>query len=212
MARGDGEKELENGRLSRRTNERRLIPSGLIAVPGQSLRMGRKTFDEFYTDFARYSAEIGYSDEALTPLLENVISDELAGRVIGLFRPSDYYDLVDFYREIDYQMCDHDKRTANRLRNFRPVPQPDRLKTTRPTTDTSTKPEGYRPNATERMLLSQHGRCYKCGEHGHRISKCKKPQIKEIPRLSERPQNKLHKATIDLDDDDDDKTIVEGKE
>jgi len=178
----------------------------------RTLRMGRKTFDDFYTDFARCAAEIGYSDDAVTPLLENAISDELAGQVIGLSKPSDYYDLVDFYREVDHQMRDYDKRVANRARSSRPASQTDRSRTARPTTDTNTRPEGYRPNATERALLAQHGRCYKCGEHGHRIGECRNPQMKEMPRLSARPQNKLNKATVGSDDDDDDKTIVEGKE
>ena len=82
----------------------------------RTLRMGRNTFDEFYTDFARCATEIGYTDDALIPLLENAISDELAGQVIGLRKPSDYYDLVDFNREIDHQLRDHEKRTANRAR------------------------------------------------------------------------------------------------
>lgn len=175
----------------------------------RTLRMGRKAFDDFYTDFARCAAEIGYSDDALIPLLENAISDELAGRIIGLQKPSDYYDLVDFYREIDYQMRDHDKRVTSRARSFKPALQSDRPRTTRPTADTSNKPEGYRPNATERGLLAQHGRCYKCGEHGHRIGECKNPQMREMPRLTARPQNKLNKTTVDSDDDE---TIVEGKE
>lgn len=46
----------------------------------RTLRMGRKTFGGFYADFARCATEIGYTDDALIPLLENAISDELAGR------------------------------------------------------------------------------------------------------------------------------------
>ena len=78
----------------------------------RTLRMGKKTFDDFYVDFARCAAEIGYSDDALIPLLENAISDELTDRVIGLQKPADYYDLVDFYREIDQQVRDHGTQSA----------------------------------------------------------------------------------------------------
>lgn len=170
----------------------------------RTLRMGKKTFDDFYANFARCAAEIGYTDDALVPLLENAISDELARQVIGLQKPFDYYDLVDFYREIDHQLRDYDKRTSNRFNSSRPT---DRARTARTTATTDSKPEGYRPNATERTLLAQHGRCYKCGEHGHRIGECKNPQMKEMPRLSARPRNNVNKATLDSDDDE---TIVEG--
>ncbi|TQV90502.1 retrovirus polyprotein [Cordyceps javanica] len=44
----------------------------------RTLRMGRKTFDDFYADFARCAAEIGYADDAMIPLLENAISDDLS--------------------------------------------------------------------------------------------------------------------------------------
>lgn len=175
----------------------------------RTLKMNKRHFDDFFADFARCTAEIGYSDDALVPLLENAISDELAGQVIGLKKPSDYYELIDFYRDIDHQMRDHEKRMANRTRNPRPAQQLDRPRTTRPTGETTTRPEGHRPTAAERTLLAQHGRCYKCGEHGHRIGECKNPQMKEMPRLPTRPQNKLNEATVDSDDD---KTVVEGKE
>jgi len=89
------------------------------------LRIGRRPFDDFYTDFARCAAEIGYSEDALIPLLENAISDELVGKVIGLQKPSDYYDLVDFYREIDHQIREHDRRVSSRLRASRPAPSTD---------------------------------------------------------------------------------------
>lgn len=175
----------------------------------RTLKMGKRPFDDFYEEFARCAAEIGYSDDALTPLLENAISDELARQIIGLQKPTDYYDLVDFYREIDHQMRDVDKRVFNRTRNARPTPPTDRTRTTRTPAVTSARVEGYIPTAAERALLSQHGRCYKCGEHGHRIGECRNPQMKEMPRLSARPQNKLNKATVDSDDDE---TVVEGKE
>jgi hypothetical protein len=175
----------------------------------RTLKMGRRPFDDFYTDFARCAAEIGYADDALIPLLGNAISDELVGKVIGLQKPSDYYDLVDFYREIDHQMREHDRRVSNRLRASRPAPSTDQTKTLRLTPGGTFRPEGYRPNPAERALLAQHGRCYKCGEHGHRIGDCTKPQMKEMPRLSARSTNKLNKATVDSDDDE---TVVEGKE
>jgi len=81
--------------------------------------MGRRTFDDFCADFARCAAEIGYADDALIPLLENALSDELALQVIGLQKPLDYYDLVDFYREIDHQMREYDKRASNRFKGPR---------------------------------------------------------------------------------------------
>lgn len=175
----------------------------------RTLKMGKKPFDDFYTDFARCAAEIGHSDDALMPLLENAISDELAGKVIGLQKPSDYYDLVDFYREIDHQMREHDKRVSSRLRASRPAAPTDQTRSPRSALDGPLRQGGYRPNPTERALLAQHGRCYKCGEHGHRIGDCVNPQMKEMPRLSPRPSNKLNEASLNSDDDE---TVVEGKE
>lgn len=175
----------------------------------RTLKMGRRPFDDFYTDFARCAAEIGHSDDALIPLLENAISDELVGKVIGLQKPSDYYDLVDFYREVDHQMREHDKRVSSRLRASRPAPAVDQTRTSRSTPGGPLQPGGYRPNPSERALLAQHGRCYKCGEHGHRIGDCTKPQMKEMPRLFPRASNKLNEAKLDSDDDE---TVVEGKE
>ena len=175
----------------------------------RTLKMGRRSFDDFYTDFARCAAEIGHSDDALIPLLENAISDELVGKVIGLQKPSDYYDLVDFYREIDHQMREHDKRVSSRLRTSRFAPSTDQTKISRSNPNGAFKSEGYRPNPAERALLAQHGRCYKCGEHGHRIGDCTKPQMQEMPRLFARTANKLNKVTVDSDDDE---TVVEGKE
>jgi hypothetical protein len=174
----------------------------------RSLRMGRRPFDDFYADFARCAAEIGYSDDALVPLLENAISDDLARQVIGLQKPSDYYDLVDFYREIDHQIRDYDKRVSNRIKGPRLTPPTERFRPTRTIPATSPRPEGYIPTAEDRALLAQHGRCYKCGEHGHRIGDCTKQQMKEMPRLSARATNRVNKTTVDSDDDD---TIVEGK-
>jgi hypothetical protein len=170
--------------------------------------MGRRPFDDFCTDFARCAAEIGHSDDALIPLLENAISDELVGKVIGLQKPSDYYDLVDFYCEIDHQMREHDRRVSSRLRASRSAPSTDQTKISRSTPDRTFRPEGYRPNPAERALLAQHGRCYKCGEHGHRIGDCTNSQMKEMPRLPARFASKLNKATVDSDDDE---TVVEGR-
>lgn len=48
------------------------------------LRMGNKTFDDFYTDFVCCAAEVGYVEDVMIPLLENAISNELARQVIGL--------------------------------------------------------------------------------------------------------------------------------
>jgi hypothetical protein len=174
-----------------------------------TLKMGRKPFDDFYTDFACCVAEIRHSDDALMPLLENVISDELAGKVIGLQKPSDYYDLVDFYREINYQIREYDKRVSSRLRASRPTASTDQTRSSRSTLDGPLRPGGYRPNPTERAILAQHGRCYKYSEHRHRIGDCVNPQIKEIPRLTPWPSNKLNEATLNSDNDE---TVVEGKE
>ena len=115
--------------------------------------MGRRPFDDFYTNFARCVAEIGYADDALIPLLGNAISDELVGKVTGLQKPSDYYDLVDFYREIDHQMREHDRRVSSRLRTSRSAPSTDPTKTSRPTPGGTFRPEGYRLNPAERALL-----------------------------------------------------------
>lgn len=106
-------------------------------------------------------------------------------------------------------MREHDKRVSSRLRAFRSAPSTDQTKTPRPAAGETFRPEGYRPNLAERALLAQHRRCYKCGEHGHRIGDCTKPQMKEMPRLSARSTSKLNKATVDLDDNE---TVVEGKE
>ncbi|KAM3518660.1 hypothetical protein MY4038_010031, partial [Beauveria bassiana] len=91
----------------------------------RTLRMGRKTFDDFYADFARCAAEIGYADDAMIPLLENAISDDLARQIIGLQKPTDYFDLVDFYREIDHQMRDYDRRAGFRSRGQRATTPPE---------------------------------------------------------------------------------------
>jgi len=174
----------------------------------RTLRMGRKTFDDFYVDFARCAAEIGYADDAMIPLLENAISDELVKQVIGLRKPLDYYDLVDFYREIDHQMRDYDKRTATRYRAPRTTTQADRPQGSRPATATP-RTGGYIPTTSDRTLLSQHGRCFKCGEHGHRISECNNPQMKEMPRLTARTSSKVNKIDVESDDE---ATVVEGKD
>ncbi|KFY90744.1 hypothetical protein V500_04983 [Pseudogymnoascus sp. VKM F-4518 (FW-2643)] len=73
----------------------------------RTLRMARRPFDDFYADFTRCAAEIGYSDDALIPLLENAFSNELTRQV---------YDLVDVYREIDHQIRDYGKRVVNRFK------------------------------------------------------------------------------------------------
>ena len=125
----------------------------------RTLRMGRKTFDDFYADFARCAAEIGYSDDAMIPLLENGISDELVRQVIGLRKPSDYFDLVDFYREIDHQMRDYDRRRASRFRAPRVTASPDQTRYRSQTATAVPKKEGYLPASEDRSLLSQHGRC-----------------------------------------------------
>lgn len=174
----------------------------------RTLRMGRKTFDDFYTDFARCAAEVGYAEDAMIPLLENAISNELARQVIGLQKPSDFYDLVDFYRDVDHEMRDYERRLSNRVGGTRANSQAER---TRPRqTPFPPRSEGYIPSAADRALLAQHGRCYKCGEHGHRIHECTNPQMKEMPRLAGRGTVKVSNATIESDDDG--STVVEGKE
>lgn len=45
----------------------------------RTLRMARRPFDYFYADFTRCAAEIGYSDDALIPLLENAIAIGIIG-------------------------------------------------------------------------------------------------------------------------------------
>ncbi|KAJ5642730.1 hypothetical protein N7490_001848 [Penicillium lividum] len=175
----------------------------------RTLRMGRKTFDDFYADFARCAAEVGYADDAMIPLLENAISNELARQVIGLQKPTEFYDLVDFYRDVDHEMRDYERRLPNREANARTNPQFTRPRS-RPTSFAS-RPEGYIPRTADRSLLAQHGRCYKCGEHGHRIHECTNPQMKEMPRLPGRGAARVNNATVESDDDGE-STVVEGKE
>lgn len=122
---------------------------------------------------------------------------------------TDYYDLVDFYREIDHQIREYDKRASNRSKAPRTTSSTGRLRTIRSTPAIGSESEGYIPTAAECTMLSQHGRCYKCGGHGHRIGDCTNPQMKEMQRLPVCSASKLHKVTIDCDDDD---TMVEGKE
>jgi hypothetical protein len=91
-------------------------------------------------------------------MLENAISDKLVGKIIGLQKLSDYFNLVDFYRENDHQMREHDRRVSSRLRASCPAPsinQNENLKTN----------HWWNLQAGP-ALLAQHGRCYKCGEHG----------------------------------------------
>lgn len=116
--------------------------------------MANKTFDDFYATFARCAAEIGYSDDLLVPLLENAISDELTCQVIGLTKPSDFYDLVDFYREIDHQMRDYDKRMSFRTRGPRVGTTPERIRHSPSTPITGSRSGGYIPTAKERTLLA----------------------------------------------------------
>jgi hypothetical protein len=175
----------------------------------RTLKMKNRSFDSFYEDFARCAADVGCSEDALLPLLENAVSDELARQVIGLQKPRDYYDLVDFYREIDNQMRDYDKRARERPRAPRTPMTNDRPRSSRPAITPNASSEGYVPTAAERTLLLQHGRCFKCGEYGHLIGSCNNPQMKAMPRLPTRPSNKLHQAKVDTDDDDE--TLVEEK-
>jgi hypothetical protein len=104
--------------------------------------MDKRHFDDIYTDIARYTAEIGCSDDALVPLLENAISDELTERVVDLQMPLDY-DLVKVYREIDRQVQDYDRRMSSRTRSRRPALQTVKLQTS--TTSEQLVPEGKSP-------------------------------------------------------------------
>ncbi|KAJ5350171.1 hypothetical protein N7541_007898 [Penicillium brevicompactum] len=175
----------------------------------RTLRMGRRTFDDFYADFARCAAEVGYAEDAMIPLLENAISNELARQVIGLQKPADFYDLVDFYRDVDHEMRDYERRLPSRVVGTGRTNQ--QYEKSRPRqTPFATRSEGYVPRPVDRALLAQHGRCYKCGEHGHRIHECTNPQMKEMPRLG-RGTAKVNHATMESDIDDE-STVVEGKE
>ena len=144
----------------------------------------------------------------MIPLLENAISNELARQVIGLQRPTEFYDLVDFYRDVDHEMRDYERRLPNREASARTNPQFTRPRSRQ--TPFASRPEGYVPRTADRSLLAQHGRCYKCGEHGHRIHECTNPQMKEMPRLPSRGAAKVNNATMESDDDE--STVVEGKE
>ncbi|KAJ6168137.1 hypothetical protein N7497_000980 [Penicillium chrysogenum] len=59
----------------------------------------------------------------MIPLLENAISNELARQVIGLQKPADFYDLVDFYRDVDHEMRDYERRLPSRVVGTRTNPQ-----------------------------------------------------------------------------------------
>jgi hypothetical protein len=176
----------------------------------RTLRMGRKTFDDFYADFARCAAEVGYAEDAMIPLLENAISNDLARQVIGLQKPADFYDLVDFYRDVDHEMRDYERRLPSHVVGTARTNQ--QYEKSRPRqTPFGSRSEGYVPRSVDRALLAQHGRCYKCGEHGHRIHECANPQMKEMPRLAGRGTAKVNNATMESDTDDA-STVVEGKD
>lgn len=176
----------------------------------RTLRMGRRSFDDFYADFARCAAEVGYAEDAMIPLLENAISNDLARQVIGLQKPADFYDLVDFYRDVDHEMRDYERRLPSRVVGAGRTNQ--QYEKSRPRqTPFAARSEGYVPRSVDRALLAQHGRCYKCGEHGHRIHECTNQQMKEMPRLAGRGTAKVNNATMESDIDDE-STVVEGKE
>ncbi|MAD84191.1 MAG: hypothetical protein CL912_14605 [Deltaproteobacteria bacterium] len=115
----------------------------------RTLKMANKTFDDFYATFARCAAEIRYLDDSLVPLLENAISDELTCQVIGLTKLFDFYDLVDFYREIDYQMRDYNKRMLFRTRGPRVGITSERTRYSPSIPTTSSRSGGYIPTAKE---------------------------------------------------------------
>ncbi|KAJ5474072.1 hypothetical protein N7475_003638 [Penicillium sp. IBT 31633x] len=175
----------------------------------RTLRMGRMTFDDFYADFARCAAEVGYAEDAMIPLLKNAISNELARQRIGLQKPADFYDLVNFYRDVDHEMRDYERRLPSRVVGTGRTNQ--RYERSRPRqTPFATRPEGYVPRSVDCALLARHGRFYKCGEHGHRIHECINPQMKEMPRLG-RGTAKVNNAMMESDIDDE-STVAEGKE
>ncbi|KAJ5818011.1 hypothetical protein N7474_003602 [Penicillium riverlandense] len=59
----------------------------------------------------------------MIPLLENAISNKLERQVIGLQKPTDFYDLVDFYRDVDHEMRNCERRLPNREASARTSPQ-----------------------------------------------------------------------------------------
>lgn len=172
----------------------------------RTLRTGNKTFDDFYTDFARCAAEVGYAADAMIPLLENAISNELATQVIGLQRPNDFYDLVDFYRNVDHEMRDYDRRLPRREARIRANTPLDQPHPRQP--PLLSREQGFTLRPSERNILAQHGRCFKCGQHGHRAHECTNPRMKEMPRIADRKTARVNNATMDSDDD---STVVEGK-
>jgi transposase InsO family protein len=147
------------------------------------------------------------AEDAMIPLLENAISNELARQVIGLQKPADFYDLVDFYRDVDHEMRDYERRLPSRVVGTRTNPQYEKSRLRQ--TPFGSRYEGYVPRSVDRSLLAHHGRCYKCGEYGHRIHECTNPQMKEMqniplsqrkdwqgPPTSKRPRMNIVRARV----------------
>jgi hypothetical protein len=150
----------------------------------QNLRQNNREFSDYYAEFSRLVAELGWDEAATMDALRNGLSLELHEKLVGAPPTTTMHEFVEQCQKLDSQL-----RALENLRKLRT--NRGQVKTTTTATPTTSRPtpatqattassskqtpaQGPRQklSAQERATRLSEGRCLYCGGLGHMAASC----------------------------------------
>jgi hypothetical protein len=158
------------------------------------LYQNKTSFHEFWMEFQRFSAELGYNNETLLDDLQHKINPDLQRATLNE-RTTDLNEFADICMRADVRLTELNTRSAaqapatSAARPSASTP-PARTSTPRPTSPVPSwkKPRIPNPDPIKEELM-QKGLCFKCKKTGHRAYQC--PEATQVHEIAANSENDL---------------------
>ena len=153
------------------------------------LYQNKISFHDFWMEFQRFSAELGYNNETLLDDLQHKISSDLQRATLNE-RTTDLNEFADICMRADVRLTELNARSAPKASTTqaaRPTAStPLTITTATPAPSAAWKKPRIPDVDPAREELFKKGLCFKCKKSGHRARDCLEPaQVHEIAANSE---------------------------
>jgi hypothetical protein len=144
-----------------------------------NLKQGKKEFTTYFAEFQTLVSKLDWNERAKIDALKEGLSIEIRRQLLGKTRSLSFDALVALCQELDSEMRALQMSEGKQgYQPPRPTNQPRNPPAAIQTQPTVTLPEPMdlsgtrRVSAQERAARQREGRCFYCGETGHRLAEC----------------------------------------
>ena len=150
------------------------------------LYQNKTSFHEFWMEFQRFSAELGYNNETLLDDLQHKINPDLQRATLNE-QTTDLIEFADICMRADVRLTELNARSAAKAPATQAARPAASKPAARPTSPSSTWKKPRTPDVDPvREELFKKGLCFKCKKPGHRARDCHEDvEVHEVAANSE---------------------------